>query len=321
MIYDISVVIPTKDREQQLFESVKSIVSQPGYTNCEVIVVNDGSVYSKRTLSKLRKFPRFTYFKIKSSGPAKARNIGSLKSRGELLAFIDDDCIADSSWLVSIKKYFIKQSQQSVFVGGSVKPLEIGASYINQYLCHIHHLDGPILTEGKITNMASANLIVRNVDFKKVKGFDERFPYAGAEDQNLVWKLSKIAKADFSTSLLVYHNHNISLSVFINKYRRYGRGVALHNYLAKDGATDSAVYNSYCHTYGDILTRFNRILTRAKQTRNRFESSANLAISAKIIYFFLSIIQETAFQIGSIDMRYDLISHPGKFRILTKKSI
>lgn len=93
----VSVVIPTHRRPTLLARALDSVLHQT-YTNFEVIVVDDngrGSTSQRETAAHVRletSDPRVKYLVNENSvGGAEARNLGIRQSRGELVAFLDDD--------------------------------------------------------------------------------------------------------------------------------------------------------------------------------------------------------------------------------------
>jgi glycosyltransferase involved in cell wall biosynthesis/peptidoglycan/xylan/chitin deacetylase (PgdA/CDA1 family) len=95
----LSIVIPTYNRRAILVRTLPAIVNQDfpadGY---EVIVVVDGS--SDGTIELLRKFPSPCPLRVlekANRGPASARNTGIKAARGEIVLFLDDDILCDST--------------------------------------------------------------------------------------------------------------------------------------------------------------------------------------------------------------------------------
>jgi len=87
----VSVVIPAHNRVAMLLAAVASVYDQPAtQRELEVIVVDDGSTCDIRT-PLLARFPRVTYYRKANGGPASARHYGSLRARGDILAYLDDD--------------------------------------------------------------------------------------------------------------------------------------------------------------------------------------------------------------------------------------
>lgn len=89
---NISIIIPTYNRAIFLKKTLESIFAQT-YRDYEIIVIDDGSPNDEaKEVCEL--FEKVTYLKIENSGgPAKPRNIGIQKAKGNYIAFVDDDDI------------------------------------------------------------------------------------------------------------------------------------------------------------------------------------------------------------------------------------
>lgn len=86
----VSVVMPTYNGEKFLDKALMSVFAQT-YKNYEVIVVDDDSQIPQ-TEAICRKYgDRIKYVKIRHAGQSAARNAGIRNSRGEYIAFLDDD--------------------------------------------------------------------------------------------------------------------------------------------------------------------------------------------------------------------------------------
>lgn len=89
MVDNISVVIPSHNRENLIKETLDSILSQH-YAACEIIVVDDGS--TDDTPRVVENFaPRVRLIRNRNLGETVARNTGISEARGELIAFCDSD--------------------------------------------------------------------------------------------------------------------------------------------------------------------------------------------------------------------------------------
>src|SRR5579863_7499544 len=87
----VSVVVPTRNRPELVVRAVSSALAQT-LTRMEVIVVIDGpDEDTARALAEIRD-DRLTVIALPSSlGGSEVRNIGAQHSRGEFIAFLDDD--------------------------------------------------------------------------------------------------------------------------------------------------------------------------------------------------------------------------------------
>jgi glycosyltransferase involved in cell wall biosynthesis len=96
----VSVIVPTRNRPDQLAAALQSITSQ-AHRNTEIIVVDDGSspdnAASNESCVDAAAGPHSKHYLYLSghnqagNGPSYARNAGVQLARGELLAFCDDD--------------------------------------------------------------------------------------------------------------------------------------------------------------------------------------------------------------------------------------
>ena len=89
----ISVIIPTFNRVDLLKNAINSVLTQT-YSNIEIIVIDDNSNDKTESLIKNLNDNRINYIKNKENLKAPlCRNIGINISRGEFIAFLDDDDI------------------------------------------------------------------------------------------------------------------------------------------------------------------------------------------------------------------------------------
>jgi len=98
----VTVVLCTYNRKQLLVECIGAILSQT-YSRFEIVVVDDGS--DDGTGDAIGGFPvdgRIKFLRQSHLGLASARNVGIENSKGGIVCFIDDDCIADRRWLQNI---------------------------------------------------------------------------------------------------------------------------------------------------------------------------------------------------------------------------
>lgn len=87
----VSIVIPVYNGSNYVKTAIESALAQT-YTNCEVIVVNDGSNDGGKTDAICRSFGhRIRYFTKENGGVATAVNLGIQKMRGEYFAWLSHD--------------------------------------------------------------------------------------------------------------------------------------------------------------------------------------------------------------------------------------
>jgi GT2 family glycosyltransferase len=90
-LVQISVIIPTYNRETFISRAIESVFAQT-YKDYEIIVIDDGS--TDQTRDKVSKYgDRVRYIYQQNLGPSAGRNVGILNARGKYIAFCDsDDC-------------------------------------------------------------------------------------------------------------------------------------------------------------------------------------------------------------------------------------
>jgi teichuronic acid biosynthesis glycosyltransferase TuaG len=92
----VSVIIPSFNAEATIQDTVNSVLNQ-SYKNIEVIIVDDHSTDKTteiiKEISKSNSKVQSHVLKENFGGPAKPRNLGIERSKGEYLAFLDADDI------------------------------------------------------------------------------------------------------------------------------------------------------------------------------------------------------------------------------------
>jgi glycosyltransferase involved in cell wall biosynthesis len=118
-----SVIICTFNRADYLADAIRSVQEQdyPPETY-EIIVVDNGSTDETKLItekvSKAEK-PSLKYVFEPVLGLSVARNTGAKASNNEMLAYIDDDAIADPDWLKNLSKAYNSAVKGVVCVGGA----------------------------------------------------------------------------------------------------------------------------------------------------------------------------------------------------------
>ncbi len=97
---DVSVVINTHNRAESLKVTLESLFHQM-YKNFEVIVVNGPSTdQTEKVVSEYGKHIKLLSCPVRNLSVS--RNIGIEAASGEIVAFIDDDGIADPYWIADL---------------------------------------------------------------------------------------------------------------------------------------------------------------------------------------------------------------------------
>lgn len=112
----VSVIVCTYNRSIFLERCLQSLRNQ-SYTNLEIIVVNGPS--TDQTSYVLARYPEVIVVAQKElNGLSSARNLGIQVSKGEIIAFIDDDAVAEEHWVEELVTGYSTESVGGV--GGLV---------------------------------------------------------------------------------------------------------------------------------------------------------------------------------------------------------
>ena len=138
--FRVSIVIPTYNRSgilPNLLGSLEGLIV-PDDTEWEILVVDNNSRDATReTVERHVKEARIplSYHFEKQQGSSHARNRGVRESKGEVIAFVDDDVTVDPGWLKSVKGFF--ERNECIGMGGRV--LAVGTENLPKWV----RLEGP----------------------------------------------------------------------------------------------------------------------------------------------------------------------------------
>ncbi|WP_041710704.1 glycosyltransferase family 2 protein [Prochlorococcus marinus] len=188
---NVSIVIPTYNRKPILEKCLKALEKQilnATISNYEIVVIDDGSTDGTpswiRNNSKI--LPHVVLFEQKHGGPALGRNLGVMKSKYEVIIFIDSDLIVLEDFLVChVNKlsFSWERDNKKCFTYGSV--------------INTSNFKNPENEKFKLTDVSFAYFATGNVAISKdlllnVGLFDSSFSLYGWEDLELGERLKKI---------------------------------------------------------------------------------------------------------------------------------
>jgi glycosyltransferase involved in cell wall biosynthesis len=179
----ISVIIPVYNDTPHITLCLNSILSCNYEGGIEIIVVDDGSSDGLREL--VNSFPCSFIATGKNSGPGPARNLGAKSAKGDIVAFVDSDCIVASNWLSIIDNIF--RDNKIKAVAGRFSE-NLNPEFIARYrYCEASFY---MINEKTFVNTFTASSFACRKDlFLKVGGFGNR---PAAEEITLGYRLYKI---------------------------------------------------------------------------------------------------------------------------------
>jgi GT2 family glycosyltransferase len=201
-----------------------ALLTQDYESDYEVLVVDDGSRDSTpRILEEWarRSGPRLRVFRQNNGGPARARNRGAFQASGQFLAFIDDDCVAEHTWLRCLERAL--EEAGAAAVGGTV--LNAEDSWVGRYINRERVIDHVVSLTGRVMELITGNAGVKADVFRQLGGFDEAITVAGGEDTEFSLRLRAAGlQIVWAPDARVHHESRVDLWGYLRMIHRHGRG-------------------------------------------------------------------------------------------------
>lgn len=207
----VSVVIPTYNRSSILARTLESLASQtPDSPRFDVHVADDGSEEDIRSVVEAATGLDSYYHRRERDrfGAGQARNLGAAAAKGDIVVFLDSDCIVGPDF-ISGHAAWHAGGGKTVLVGGKSSAVmgsdDVLADYRKRLFRRTAGLQhGTEIFRSFVTSNVSLPLSL----FHQVGGFDERFHRWGSEDTELGWRLWQ-AGAQFLDGESVSVRHQI----------------------------------------------------------------------------------------------------------------
>ena len=218
----VSVIIPVRNRPLEIEACLRSL-SEVVYPQekLEIIVVDDAS--TDHTPFTVSPFP-VQLIPLKENKQASyCRNLAARKARGDILAFIDSDCLAEPLWLQELIPAFKDPALGAV--GGMVDSYFVESSLDRYEQVKSSLIVGfrakRSLQREKFFYVPSCNLLARRDLFLKLGGFREELSVG--EDVDLCWRMQDAGHhVEFRPAGRVYHRHRNRLRHFCARRFDYG---------------------------------------------------------------------------------------------------
>jgi GT2 family glycosyltransferase len=217
-IEPVSILICSRGRRRTLENLLLGLRKmETPYPN-EVVVVEETNDPS--SISKVR----YISHPIANRGFPYARNLAVANASGNIIVFLDDDCVISDDWLNHLLSPFTDSSVVGA-QGGVVVPESSNAigwaesilGFPGGGIRRVHQAKGEIQ---ETTEVSTLNCAYRKWVFNKVGGFDERLRYGG-EDYLFAKNACDHGRCVFVPSAVVFHDPRGSPgSIFFWFYRR-----------------------------------------------------------------------------------------------------
>lgn len=197
----------SREKAQLLSRAIDSLMAQTlPASKYEIIIVDDGSkiddlaalVYSKK-----KKFHNLKLVRQEPSGLSAGRNLGAKNAKGKIVAFTDNDCIADMNWLREILAGF--SNERVVGIEGRIT---------TDYPRRLFTNAPENISGGKYIGANSAYL---KETIEKAGYYSERMGF-WREDSEFAFRAKKLGKIAFAEKAIIHHPSRKDPAISIFRY-------------------------------------------------------------------------------------------------------
>jgi mycofactocin system glycosyltransferase len=222
----ISIIVAARGRHHATRACVESLLAldYPGEPP-EIIIVDDAS--DPPLASALTGLPIRLLRLEQNVGQSAARNLAAAEAAGDVLAFTDNDCIADRDWLRTLVPYF--GDPATAIVGGRVlappptgpvasfeavrSPLDMGP------------MAGRVGPDAAVAYLPTCNFLVRRDVLLAQGGFAAEMRVG--EDVDFCWRVLRAGRRAFYAPVgRVIHDHRVRLAELLRRRADYGSSEA-----------------------------------------------------------------------------------------------
>jgi len=207
-----SVIIPTYNRSKDLLRAINSVLAQT-FTDYEILVMDDGSTDDTPKIVEAITDPRIVYdWDINFGGPARPRNRGISKAKGQWICFLD----ADDYWMPHKLQVCYDSIANNVDV--LYHPLKIDSNTLIEKKINTESrvLKKPVIIDLVLNGNAISNssAVVRKTIIDCIGDIDESIELIACEDYNTWIRIAEITDnfVNINQVLGYYsvHENNIS---------------------------------------------------------------------------------------------------------------
>ena len=218
----VSVLVASDRVDGSLAACLASLESQRGAPEFEVLVASSGRPSRGESGFPLR------WIEMKETNPGRRRNAAARESRGEILAFLDDDAQAEPDWLANGASSLSRADA----VGGP-DPGPSDAPYaerLSDLLLATPWIGSGVSAHernprgGRVRfphEVALCNLFVRRSLFERLGGFDESLGYIGEDTDFLRRALAAGARVNLDPAVRVRHRRRAFPAAYLAQRWRY----------------------------------------------------------------------------------------------------
>lgn len=227
----LSIVIPTLNRPQSLVKLVTSLKSQNiASSQREILVVYNNSTEALH--SPLHNDAEVRVLAAPKPGVNNARNHGAREARGDVILFIDDDCVADDPYFLQSHFESHQLHPQQPAVGGPYRLTKKASLWDQIYQANNEQwIESNRLGPHESLALLGGNTSYKASVFRQGLYFTEEISYGGSETPlNTLLSLQK-GPLGYFESLAITHETQMDWTSLIRKAYRQGQGAAIQTQL------------------------------------------------------------------------------------------
>ncbi len=223
----ISVVIPVKNKERFLSPCLDSVIAASRrYGKAEIIVVDNMSSDRTYDLLQARTSKGFRVLRCDAETVSAVRNRGAQAARGEILCFIDSDCLVPEQYFGEVVRAL--SGTRIGAVGHQVALVR--SSWIARTWHDLHFIE----EHGETRWLPGACLSIRSLVFREAGGFREEL--VSGEDVELADRLLRTGYLVWSSPrlTLIHLDNPTTLRAFLAKEIWRGLGTTARRAILHD---------------------------------------------------------------------------------------
>ncbi len=215
---NVTIVIPAYNSEKTLGFAISACLKQDYPASLiEIIVVDDGSTDTTKDIAMSF---GVKYIHQVNSGPATARNNGYKNASGEIVAYLDSDCVPQKYW---VSKMIRQYTSESVVCVGS----RYGIANRNSLVACCIYFEFLVRYKRMPRHpkfLGSHGYSFRRSFLEEMGGYSEEYKMASHEDNELAYRI--VAKGYYT----VFDKSNIVKHFFPVSFLKYLRIQFWHGY-------------------------------------------------------------------------------------------
>jgi GT2 family glycosyltransferase len=232
----VSVVVCTFRRPDDLADCLASVGALRTPPLEVVVVDNDPADGASRHVAE-RAGARVVDAPVR--GLSAARNAGVRAATGELVAFVDDDCLVDPSWLDGLAADFADPLVAAVVGYVGAAELDTEAQWLFEAQGGFERRFAPAVFDGAArgpwaaAGLGDGNSVFRRAVFERHGGFAEDLgpgtPARSAQDADLFYRLMAAGlRLRFCPARVVWHRHRRDVASLAATLEGYTTGLSAH---------------------------------------------------------------------------------------------